>query len=209
VNVLKSEIKQAAAHEIGVRVEDALEAARKEVASMEGRQSAFLDAASLVDDTIKAVQRDIDAGTVALDAGTLLVGRLKRLAEAVRHQSVKATTLRNMAAGKVQGLENTVKLISNIVESEKARLEAAKRQAADTVSPGAVSPGDGQTAGAPAQAQAQAQVHRFVSIKEQRLAEQADAEAADGAAQRTPSSSVTPQPIQAKRRGRKPRATNS
>ena len=183
MSILKSELKQQITHEIGVGVEDSLEAARRDVHLLDGRAGGLGEAAKLVESIATLVDKDVEAAKFDLTTAQLIKQYLTRASLQLQQASVLASNNKFGAIGRVQGLEQTVKMLSGIIESEKVKVqrlqeaEAAAKAAAD--------------AGVPAEPQ------RFTSIKEQRLAE-AVIEPEDA-----------PDEDEPKRRGRKPRARNA
>lgn len=199
MSFLTPELKQQVVHEVGVRVEDAMEAAKGEVHLIEGRQTAFLEAAQLSEMLSASLNKDVDAGTLTMDEAKKLMPYLTKLAQQFRQLTVQMANQRNLAAGKVQGLEQTVKLLNNMVEIEKAKQARM------------VQPPPESAGGNPA--------HRFVGMKERRMAEeagtqpeapsvQADPPAVESPAESADASAeiVAEAP---KRRGRKPRGTDA
>lgn len=157
MNVLKAELKQMVTHEIGVRVDDALEAARKELAALEGRQTAFLDGAKTVESLLKAVDADCESEKYGLEVGAEIKRYLSRASQALQNLSVQTNNQRIAQTGKVQGFEHTIKLLQNLIEQEKAKVEQAKTKAAE-------------------QGVAVEEVPRRMSLKERRLAEEQSGE---------------------------------
>jgi hypothetical protein len=129
MNILKAEMKQMVTHEIGVRVDDALEAARKELAVLEGRQTAFLDGAKAVEALMKAVDADCDSEKYGLEVGAEIKRYLSRGSQALQNLSIQANNMRIAQAGKVQGFEHTIRLLQNLIEQEKQKVEQAKAKA--------------------------------------------------------------------------------
>lgn len=162
MTILKSELKQLITHEIGLRVDDALESAKKDVSSLEGKQAAFLESAKAVEALTASVDKDVGEEKYGIETAEVVKRYIMRGFHALQNLSAQASQLRIAQSGKVQGFEHTVKLLSNIIEQEKAKLAALK--AAELGPP--LEPRD-RPAGV-----------RPVSIKEQRLAEAAEVAAA-------------------------------
>jgi len=186
MSILKSELKQLVTHEIGVRVDDALEAAKRDLSVIEGRQAAFADGAKAVEDLLTAVTKDVDDGKFELETAEHVKRYVMRSAEALKNLSHQAMNLRIAQTGKVQGFDHTVKLLANMIEDEKKKLA---QQVAAAAAAGESLPKE-EFAERPA-------APRLMSIKEQRLAEEAPVE-----------EKVEVEPPK-KRRGRPPRAHNA
>lgn len=168
MSVLKSELKQMITHEIGVRVEDAMDAAKTELAVLEGRQAAFLDGSKAVEALMGAVDKDVETEKYGLEVAEVAKRYLSRAVNALQNLSVQASQFRIAQTGKVQGFDHTVKLLANIVASEKAKIAELQAQGAAA---------EGSTESAPENLRDRPVGLRSVSIKAQRQAEAA-AEAA-------------------------------
>ncbi len=206
MSVLKSELKQLVTHEVGVRVEDALEAAKKEQATLEGKQSGFLDGAKAVEALLTLVDKDLTEEKVDLPTAEAIKRWLLRAFTALQNLSQQASNLKVIQMGKVQGFEHTVKLLQNMIEQEKQK--AAQLVAAQEAPP-PENPRERPVGVAP------------VSIKALRLAEDAATPPAAPVevtpvvvAPPAPPAPVAPAPVEEatpvkKRRGRPPRASYS
>lgn len=212
-SILKAELKQLVTNEVGVRVEDALEAAKKEGSVLEGRQTAFLDGSKAVEALLKVVDEDLTAGRYPLETATEIKRFLQRGSQALQNLSQQANNYRIAQAGKIQGFEHTVKLLSSIVEAEKQKIAQIQAQAQTLVASGVTADTAAIGVGVPP---------RPLTIKERRLAEEAAeppaaAESAAAVAPVEPPPPVvalpTPPPVvevpAKRRRGRPRRANNS
>ena len=196
MSVLKSELKQLVTHEIGVRVEDALEASKKELAVLEGRQAAFFDGSKAVEALLKAVDADLNEGKYETDVAEHIKRYLVRGVNALQNLSTQAMQHRLAQTGKVQGFDHTVRLLQNIIDEEKKKAAVAAAAA-----PVAASSGEGQGSDRPAAVP-------LLSIKAQRLAEEEALKAAE--APKPPEEPADAPPEKGKkRRGRKPRVANA
>jgi hypothetical protein len=153
------ELKHAITTEIGVRIEDAFEAAKLELAALEGRQAAFLDGSKAAEALLGSVDKDIEESKFDLEAAGHIKKYLSRCANALQNLSVQAANYRLMQQGKLQGLDYTVKLLKGIADDARAKMDAMKAAEADPSSVTA----RGRVEG----------THPPATIKEQRLAEEA------------------------------------
>jgi hypothetical protein len=158
MRALKSELKQLVTHEIGVRVDDQLEAAKREQAVLEGRQAAFLEGAKTAEMLLGYVDKDIDEEKMDLPTAEHVKRFLVRTSHALNNLAAQASNFRIAQTGKVQGLEQTVTLLKGMIDAEKVKAEALVTAAA---APPAATPRERPVGAAP------------VSIKAQRLAEEA------------------------------------
>jgi len=201
MSVLKSELKQLVTQEVGVRVEDALEGAKNDLFVLEGRQAGFFEGAKIAEALLGFVDKDLTEGLLELPVATEVKKYVTRCVHALNNAGQNASNLRIEQTGKVKALTQTVSMLSDIVEKEKAK--AAAILAAEAAPP-SENARDRVMGVAP------------VSIKELRLAE--EAVAAPVAAAPEPVS--VPAPVAAPpaplvrfstkgRGGRKSRASNS
>lgn len=162
----KSEMKAAVLHEVGVKSEDMCEAARLDAARHEGGISALLAAAKQIAGLAAHVDRDMDEGAFASLEGPLAVaGAIKKYlsrAVAVVESGMKAEdNQRLVCEGRAQAfklmVDNMKRLHDQEVEKSKQRQALA----------------DGESVvGRPVG------THPGLSIKEQRLLEEAAMESA-------------------------------
>jgi len=158
MSVLKAELKQLVTTEVGVRVEDALEEAKRGLAIFEGRQIAMMDGAKSVEALIGVVDEELKSEKFDLEAAAHIKRYLTRSSTALQNLAQQAANLRMAQSGKIQGFEQTVALLKNMVDAERTKVEALREAEA---APPPQSPAE-RVLGA-----------RPMSIKEMRLAEDA------------------------------------
>jgi hypothetical protein len=169
---------------------------------MEWRQAGLFDGAAVVEALLGFVDKDIEEGKLELPVAAEVKRFIMRAVHALNTAGQNASNLRIAQTGKVQALTQTVSMLSEMVEKEKAKADAMR--AAETAPP----PENGRDRPlgvAP------------VSIKELRLAEEAPAPTPEPVPAPAPVS--VPAPVAAapevvddspkRRGGRKPRASNS
>jgi len=188
MSVLKSELKQLVTHEVGVRVEDALEGAKKDLSVMEGRQAGLSDGAKIVEALLEFVNKDTDEGKLDLPTAGTVKQFLMRGVHGLNNAAQNASNLRIAQTGKVQALTQTVAMLQEMIDKEKAK--AAAIVAAEAAPP-SENARDRVMGVAP------------VSIKELRLAEEVPPEPV--VAPVAPEEEESPK----RRGGRKSRASNS
>lgn len=201
MSVLKSELKQLVTQEVGVRVEDALEGAKNDLFVLEGRQAGFFEGAKIAEALLGFVDKDLTEGLLELPVAAEVKKYVTRCVHALNNAGQNASNLRIEQSGKVKALTQTVSMLSDIVEKEKAK--AAAILAAEAAPP-------------PENARDRVMGVAPVSIKELRLAEEAVTAPAPAPAPAAPA----PAPVAAPpaplvrfspkgRGGRKSRASNS
>jgi hypothetical protein len=174
MSLLKSELKQLFTHEVGVRIDDALEAAKRDLNVLDGRQQAFLDGAKAVEALQTYVNKDVDEDKFDLKTAEHVKRYVTRAVTALQNLSQQAVGAKLTAQGKVLGFEHTITLLKGIMDAERAKAEAIRAAAAT----GAAVVEDDSAAATSAGGEGRPVGVRPLSIKEQRLAEEAAEEAA-------------------------------
>lgn len=157
MSVEKSELRAAGMHEVGMRMDDLLEAAKKESIRCEGAVLALLQATKAVADLNAHVDRDLDEGLYDLPIATLIKKYLGRAVQATQNLGLNAANTRMTSAGAVQAYETAVTVTKKMYDGEmlKKAVVAAAEVAPIT---------DIRSRGAG--------VHPAPTIKKQRLAEE-------------------------------------
>jgi hypothetical protein len=153
MSVLKAELKQLVTHEVGVRVDDALEAARRDLNVLEGRQGAFIDGAKAVELLQTAVDRESEEGQFDLKTAAHIKRYVTRAVTVLQNLSAQAGNVKLTQVGRISGLEYSVSLLKGIIDEERKKADALRAA---------------EESGA-----------RPVSIKEQRQAEEAEEQAVE------------------------------
>jgi len=123
-NPAKSEIKAAAAQEIGIRIDDLLDEATRELYQAGGAQTAFVESAKAVAKLFEHVNKDLDLELYPLDVGAkikLYITRAVTLLENLGHQS---NNLQIAAHGRKQALSKVITTIKTYQDSEKNKIPA-------------------------------------------------------------------------------------
>lgn len=150
---LKSDIKQLVTNEVGVRIEDALEVAKKDLASVDGKCVAFNEASKAAESLLVHVDKDVDENKYDPAVAEHVKRYILRMSNALMNMANQAKQLSVIQQGKVLGLEYSVKIIENMLDLEKKKANAQEQL---------------KLAG---QGEDHRPIPREVSFKEQRLAE--------------------------------------
>lgn len=163
MSVLKAELKMLVTHEVGVRVDDSLEVAKKDLAMLESRHVTFGDAAKAIETLLQHVDKDLAEEKLPEEVAQHVKRYIVRGVSALQNLAQQAANQRIAQTGRVQGLEQTVAMLKNMVDAERAKAESLKT--AETA-PEPTNPRDRVNGQRPA-----------ATIKELRLAEDAREEA--------------------------------
>jgi hypothetical protein len=161
----KSEIKCAVIHEFGNAMDDALEAAAKDVHLAQGAQSGLLQTEKKLAALAAHVDKDLDEGKLDLDSSLEIAKIIKvyiQRAVAVVHSDAMSYEQRVfIAQGRMLAFEQNVKLTKKMYDME-SRKASAIRDAESTGDDPSKSNGQGRHVG----------VRPAAPIKQRRLAEE-------------------------------------
>lgn len=124
MSIEKSEIRLAAVCELGVRLDDILEATRKEASHQVGAVAAYKVATQTLTALVSQVDTDIQGGLLTLDEGAKAKSYLVKAIAVVDSLGQQSTTQSILFAGKAQGLEAAVMAAKQASDMEKARITA-------------------------------------------------------------------------------------
>lgn len=152
MSVEKAELKVAVLTDVGDRVETLLEGSQAAVHRAEGAEQAFRDGAQVVQQLHQVVDREIDEKKLDLEQGKIAKDWITRAVNALFQLSVNAQQVIVAQKGHAQGVSHTVQFLQRLREQEFQTL--AEHRARDVEAE-----------------------HR--SIKEERLAEEAEERASE------------------------------
>lgn len=124
MNIDKAQIKAGAVHEVGVRLDDALESARAEVHRADGASAVLDRAAEACLQVMKFVDRDLDEGRIAdLETAALVKKWVEKCVSTVRDHRAQAMVAKAQAQGKVAAMETAVAIAKKFVDDERRKIE--------------------------------------------------------------------------------------
>lgn len=129
MSILKAELKQLVTHEIGVRIDDALEAAKRELSVLDGKHAAFTDGAKAIEALQAMVDKDVEEEVFDLKTAAVVKKYVTRGVNALQNLAQQASLHKIGQTGKVQGFEHTISLLKGIFEAEKAKAEQLRASA--------------------------------------------------------------------------------
>jgi len=129
----KGEIKAATIHELGIKFDDMLEAAKQEIARNEGAKTALLLASRKVSELLAHVDKDMDEGLFSDIEGPLLVAKaikkyVQRAAEVLESGAASAENHQLITRGKAQAFELMIANMKTLHDMELAKMKS-KREA--------------------------------------------------------------------------------
>jgi hypothetical protein len=121
---LKHEIKASALHEMGVKLEDVLEAAKMELAKFRGVQESNKELMQKVEDLCAHVDNDLKAGVFDIATAGHVKKYILRAVEVIRNLGIQAEINSYTAQGRIQGTQKTIALTKAMFDAERASVVA-------------------------------------------------------------------------------------
>lgn len=123
MSVDKTELRKAAIHEVGSRLDDALEASKADQYRLEGGVKAAQVAFERVGQLIVVVSGDMDKGALDIEQAKLVKGYLAQAQAQMRDLVISTEKRMHMAAGAVLGMERAVREAKSAYDREAAKAE--------------------------------------------------------------------------------------
>jgi hypothetical protein len=121
---VKHEVKVLTYHEMGVKLDDQLEAAKSEQSGFDGAKKAFALGRSKVEELTSHIDKDAKDGTLDVEQATLVKRWVLRSMEVLRNLGIQAEVQAYQAQGKVIALEKSVNIIKALHDNEKVLLDS-------------------------------------------------------------------------------------
>lgn len=122
-NMLKSEVKIGAVHEIGCRLDDNLESITKDLYRAEGTASVWSQVLSTVESLNRNVDKEIDDGKIDLGTATNIRRYLSQLLNIASASTKQAEQNKAATSGKVQALQMAIQITKKYKDEELAKLQ--------------------------------------------------------------------------------------
>jgi hypothetical protein len=137
MTIEKSELKIAAANDIGNSIEDSMEAAKAVMNAHSGAEQAFAEAAKACLALHVHVDKDLEEGKILeLETASEIKRWLNRAADANLNLKTRAMVSAAAARGAVDALEKSVKLVDNYRRVEQGRVNEARLRPASQAEEG-------------------------------------------------------------------------
>lgn len=119
---MKAEIRSVAIHDVGVRLDDLLEASRLEIAKSDGRVSAFVEAAKLPGKFVETVRAQIEKGEADLETSQRVMDAMTKMAAQLESMAKGAQLEKVQATGRMAGLRSAVEAAKTMHDAEKSKV---------------------------------------------------------------------------------------
>ena len=118
------ELRAAGMHEVGMRMDDLLEAAKGEVLRCEGAQLGLLQAVKSVNDLMAHIDKDVDEGKYDLEVAKIAKLYVSRASELVQNLARNASNQKIAATGQVQMATVAVTITKKLYDGEVGKRNA-------------------------------------------------------------------------------------
>jgi len=176
MSLVKSEVKIETVNDIGNRLDDMKEASEKDLYRLEGAVKAFQSMGQSIDGLFKIVDQEMDEGKFDLQQAEIIKRYIKRAHQFALNLAMQAENNRFIQLGKIQAVDAAVQIAKKMREEEMAKIAtlaaAIEANKAKAQNGQAVAPIDPAEAARP----------KPMTLKEQRLAEEAAEAEANGTA---------------------------
>lgn len=122
---VKHEVKVLTYHELGMKLDDQLDAAKAEQSSFEGSKKAFALGRAKVEELTAHIDKDVRDGTLDLEQSTLAKRWVLRAVAVLQNLGIQAEVQGYQAQGKVMALTQAVNHTKVLHDQEKSLLDAA------------------------------------------------------------------------------------
>lgn len=120
---MKTAIRAAAMNDVGVRLEDMLEASRSEAVRVDGRSAGLLEASKLPLRLAELLHPEVEAGKLTPEVAEAIRSWLVKASVGIESAAKNASTERLALMGRTSGLKAAVDATKALLSSETARTE--------------------------------------------------------------------------------------
>jgi hypothetical protein len=128
MTLMKAEVKAAAVHDVGIKLEDKLEAAKSEMSEAKGIRAGFDFAVRRMEQMTTTLDAEVKAEPPKLSEDEYKIAKkyLAKVTDALKGLVQGATETFLRAQGKVIALDQVVKTLSDLHKAEEGKVEALK-----------------------------------------------------------------------------------
>lgn len=126
MSIEKSEVKVGTAHELGCRLDDALESLTKDLYRLEGSLTALKHAAQSADVIYKTIDRDIDEGKIELEEASRAKKYIEKYVGVLNSSASQSENNRVVQMGKMQAMQIAVQIAKKFKDDEENKLNVLK-----------------------------------------------------------------------------------
>jgi len=133
MSVEKGELRSQAIHEVGCKLDDVLDVAKRDVARLDGAGEALSLAVSRLSVVYQEIEREtVPDGTLSLEEASLAKKYVTRCVEFLKKATEDAIRGKFRAEGKVLGLDQSVLVTKSLFDLEAAKANVPPREGRDS-----------------------------------------------------------------------------
>lgn len=126
MSIEKSEVKIGTAHELGCRLDDALESLTKDLYRLEGSVNALRHAVQSADVIYKMIDRDMDDGKIDLKEASRTKKYIERYVNVLNASASQTENNREVQTGKMQAMQLAVQIAKKFKDDEESKMNTLK-----------------------------------------------------------------------------------
>lgn len=127
MSVEKAEVRAGAMHEVGVRMDDLLEAVKADVHRFDGAASGLLQCVKAIEGLLAHVDKDVDEGKYDLEVAKVAKQYIARAVQVAQNLGQQSSNQKILSIGKVQMGEAAVATVKKMHQVETGRAETLAR----------------------------------------------------------------------------------
>jgi hypothetical protein len=130
MSIEKSDIKISVAHEIGCRLDDALESINKDLYRLEGASSVYRHIIQVLHELNVIVDSDHVEEKIDIDSFNAVKKYFEKAIVVIKQQSMQAENNKHIQLGKIQSMQSAIHITKCLKDEEetKSKLSAAREK---------------------------------------------------------------------------------
>lgn len=130
MSIEKSDIKISVAHEIGCRLDDALESINKDLYRLEGASSVYRHVIQVLHELNVIVDSDHVEEKIDIDSFNAVKKYFEKAIVVIKQQSMQAENNKHIQLGKIQSMQSAIHITKCLKDEEetKSKLSAAREK---------------------------------------------------------------------------------
>ena len=130
MSIEKSDIKISVAHELGCRLDDALESISKDLYRLEGASSAYKNTMQVMNELSKIIDSEYAEEKIDIDSFNAVKKYFEKASVVIKQQSIQAENNKHAQLGKIQSMQSAIHITKCLKDEEevKSKLSAAREK---------------------------------------------------------------------------------
>lgn len=130
MSIEKSDIKISVAHEIGCRLDDALESISKDLYRLEGASSAYKNTMQVMNELSKIIDIEYAEEKIDIDSFNTVKKYFEKASVVIKQQSIQTENNKHVQLGKIQSMQSAIHITKCLKDEEevKSKLSTAREK---------------------------------------------------------------------------------